>query len=92
VLPPLLLSIVRKPVDFFTINPWLRRLPEYLASSEHTISTKAEKLSNLALFWFSADSPYGGTEWGFAVDGAMQRRRLRSAGAARRRAGVDRDE
>lgn len=68
VLPPLLLSVVRKPVDFFTINPWLRRLPEYLASSEHTAWTKIDKLSNLALFWFSADSPYGGTEWGFAVD------------------------
>jgi len=67
-LPPVLLSLVRKPVDFFTFNPWLRRLPEYLESSEHTAWTKVEKLSNLALFWFSADSPYGGTEWGFAVD------------------------
>lgn len=66
--PPLLLSVVRKPVDFFTVNPWLRRLPDYLASSEHTAWIKLEKLSNLALFWFSADSPYGGTEWGFAVD------------------------
>ena len=67
-LPPVLLSLLRKPLDFFTFNPWLRRLPEYLASSEHTAWTKVEKLSNLALFWFSADSPYGGTEWGFAVD------------------------
>jgi hypothetical protein len=66
--PPVLLSVVRKPVDFFTINPWLRRLPEYLASPEHTVGTKIEKLWNLALFWFSADSPYGGTDWGFAVD------------------------
>jgi hypothetical protein len=67
-LPTLLLSLVRRPVDFFTFNPWLRRLPEYLASPEHTAWTKVEKLSSLALFWFSADSPYGGTEWGFAVD------------------------
>jgi hypothetical protein len=67
-LPPLLLSVVRKPVDFFTFNPWLKRLPEYLVSGEHPASTKIEKLSNLVLFWFSADSPYGGTEWGFAVD------------------------
>jgi hypothetical protein len=66
--PAVLLSLVRKPVDFFTFNPWLRRLPEYLASPEHPFSTKVEKLSNLALFWFSADSPYGGTDWGFAVD------------------------
>ncbi|MBI4636220.1 MAG: hypothetical protein HY727_07700 [Candidatus Rokubacteria bacterium] len=66
--PPLLLSVVRKPVDFVTINPWLRTLPEYLASPDHGAWTKAEKLSNLALFWFSADSAYGGTEWGFAID------------------------
>lgn len=66
--PPLLLSVVRKPADFFTVNPWLRVLPEYLASPDHSAWTKAEKLSNLALFWFSADSPYGGTEWGFAID------------------------
>src|SRR5262249_40884514 len=28
---------------------------------------KFEFLPNLALFWFSADSPFGGTDWGFAV-------------------------
>jgi hypothetical protein len=66
--PLLLLSVVRKPADFFTVNPWLRTLPEYLASPEHTAWTKVEKLSNLALFWWSADSPFGGTDWGFAVD------------------------
>ena len=27
-----------------------------------------EKLPDLALFWFSSDSPMGGTEWGFVVD------------------------
>jgi hypothetical protein len=67
-LPLLLLSLARAPVDFFTFNPWLRRLPEYLASPAHTAWTKVEKLTGLALFWFSADSPFGGTEWGFAVD------------------------
>ncbi len=66
-LPPIVLSVARKPVDFFTINPWLRRLPEYLAS-DAPLADKAGKLWRLALFWFSADSPYGGTEWGFAVD------------------------
>ena len=25
--PPLLLSVVRKPVDYVTFNPWLKRLP-----------------------------------------------------------------
>jgi hypothetical protein len=67
-LPPLVLSVVRKPLDFFTFNPWLWKLPEYLASKEAPIQRKLEFLPNLALFWFSSDSPYGGTEWGFAVD------------------------
>jgi hypothetical protein len=66
-LPPLVLSLARKPVDYFTVNPWLRRLPDYLAS-EVPAGQKAARLWELALFWFSADSPYGGTEWGFAVD------------------------
>ncbi len=66
--PLLLLSVVRKPLDFFTFNPWLSRLPEYLASSEATLTRKLEFLPNLVLFWFSSDSPYGGIEWGFAVD------------------------
>ncbi|MBI4637764.1 MAG: hypothetical protein HY727_15625 [Candidatus Rokubacteria bacterium] len=68
VLPPLVLSIVRKPWDFFTFNPWLKKLPEYLMGGEATLRRKAEVVPNLALFWFSADSPYGGVEWGFAVD------------------------
>jgi hypothetical protein len=67
-LPPLVLSVARKPVDYFTVNPWLRRLPEYLASEEVPWATKWDKLWDLALFWFSADSPYGGVEWGYAVD------------------------
>jgi hypothetical protein len=65
--PPLVLSIARKPVDYFTVNPWLARLPDYVASPDVPAWTKVEKLSGLALFWFSADSPYG-IEWGFAVD------------------------
>ena len=67
-LPPLVLSVARKPVDYFMVNPWLRRLPDYLASPAVPWHTKLEKLWDLALFWFSADSPYGGVEWGFAVD------------------------
>jgi hypothetical protein len=42
-------------------------LPEYLGSSQVPLGRKLEFLPNLALFWVSADSPYGGTEWGFAV-------------------------
>ena len=68
-LPPLVLSVARKPWDFFTFNPWLSRLPEYLASGEKTMGEKLAFLPKLALFWFSADLPYGaGTDWGFVVD------------------------
>ena len=68
-LPPLLLSVARKPWTYFTFNPWLKRLPEYLASATPW-SDKLDFLSRVALFWFSADGPYGQPEWGFAVDGA----------------------
>lgn len=64
--PPAILSLVRKPLDFFTFNPWLPRLPEYLASGPGSLLQRLEKTWGLALFWFSADNPYG-TEWGFAV-------------------------
>src|SRR3989441_11540995 len=66
--PVAILSAVRKPLDFYTFNPWLRRLPEYLASEEATLGEKLQKLPDLALFWVSAGSTYGGAEWGFAVD------------------------
>jgi hypothetical protein len=68
-LPPLLLSIVRKPWTYFTFNPWLKRAPEYLASATPW-TEKADFLGRVALFWFSADGPYGQPEWAFAVDGA----------------------
>ena len=66
--PPLVLSLARKPVDYFTWNPWLGKLPDYLLSDPTTLRVKLDKLWGLALFWFSADSPFGGTEWGYAVD------------------------
>src|SRR5687768_3070286 len=66
--PVAILSAVRKPLDFYTFNPWLKRLPEWLASDEATLGEKLAKLPDLALFWFSASSTYGGAEWGFAVD------------------------
>ena len=66
--PIAILSAVRKPLDFYTFNPWLKRLPEWLASDEATLGEKLAKLPDLALFWFSAGSSYGGAEWGFAVD------------------------
>ena len=66
-IPVLFLSLVRKPVDFYTFNPWLSQLPAYLASDEIPLEKKLEFLPKLALFWCSADGP-GGPEWGFAVD------------------------
>ena len=67
VLPPLVLSVTRKPPDYASVNPWLVNLPRFLAWSEIPFGTRIGKTWNLALFWISASSPYG-TEWGFAVD------------------------
>jgi hypothetical protein len=66
-LPPLVLAVVRRPWTYFTFNPWLKRLPEYVVSGE-TLDKKLDFLTRVALFWFTADGPYGVPEWGFAVD------------------------
>jgi hypothetical protein len=66
-LPPALLSIARKPLDYFAFNAWLPELPRYLLRSDVPIQQKLEFIPNLALFWFSADSAFGGVDWGFAV-------------------------
>ena len=66
-LPPAVLSAARRPVDYFTFNPWLPELPRYLAAGDIPWQRKLDFLPGLALFWFSADSPFGGTDWGFAV-------------------------
>ena len=66
-LPPAVLSIARKPFDYFTFNPWLSQLPQYLARDDVPLQQKLEFIPGLALFWFSADSPFGGVDWGFAV-------------------------
>jgi len=68
VVPPAVLSLSRKPVDYFTFNPWLAKLPEYLSSGPGSLGQRLEKVWTLALFWFSADNPNRfGVEWGFAV-------------------------
>jgi len=67
-LPVAVLSIARKPADHFTFNPWLSRLPEYLASAKDPPGRKLEFLSTMALAWVSADNPVEGLEWGFVVD------------------------
>jgi hypothetical protein len=66
-LPPLVLSLARTPWTFFMINPWLKSLPAYVTSAA-PLDQKLAFLSRVALFWFSADGPYGAPEWGFAVD------------------------
>jgi hypothetical protein len=65
--PPLLLSAARGPWTYFAVNPWLKRLPEYLASAT-PLGDKLDFLGRVALFWFQADGPHGAPEWGFAVD------------------------
>ena len=66
--PIIILSIARKPVDFFTFNPWLSRLPEYLATPQISLGKKLGFLSEMAIAWFSSDSPAEGIEWGFIID------------------------
>ena len=66
-LPPALLSIVHKPLDYFAFNAWLPELPAYVSRHDISVQQKLEFIPNLALFWFSADSPFGGVDWGFAV-------------------------
>ena len=64
--PPLVLTLARKPVTAFTINPWLPGLPDYLASGRGSLGERLAKTWGLALFWFSSDNSFG-LEWGFAV-------------------------
>lgn len=66
-LPPIVLALARKPWDYFAFNPWLRQLPAWLASPEATWGRKLSFLSDVALFWFIASSPYDAPEWGFSV-------------------------
>ena len=67
-LPPVFLSLTRKPWDYFAFNPWLSKLLEYLASTDISLQSKLDFLPNLALFWFSANDRIGFVEWGFSVD------------------------
>jgi len=64
--PVLVLSVARTPVDFFTVNPWLVNLPAYLASGKGSLVDRLQRIWDLALFWFSADGIFG-ADWGFAV-------------------------
>ena len=65
--PVAILSLARRPPDFITFNPWLSRLPEYLASQE-PLSRKLSFLFNMAIAWVSADNGGEGIDWGFIID------------------------
>jgi hypothetical protein len=65
--PVVVLSLARKPVDYCALNAWLPSLPSFLLSPEVAVGRKLQALPALALFWCSASNPYG-VEWGFTVD------------------------
>lgn len=67
-LPLVVLSFARGPFSHIAFNPWLSRLPEWLASGEVPFTRKLEFLSDLALAWVIANNPGGEVEWGFIVD------------------------
>lgn len=67
VLPPLVLSAVRKPYDYFSFNPWLHNIPSWLRSGEATTGRKADFLWNAAVLWFVASGESDAAEWGFTV-------------------------
>ena len=67
-LPVLVLSLARGPFNHVTFNPWLARLPEWLASSDVSLTRKLGFLSDLALAWVIANNAGGEVEWGFIVD------------------------
>ena len=64
--PPLVLTVARKPVTAFTVNPLLPTLPGYLVSGPGSLGERLAIAWGLALFWFSSDNSFG-LEWGFAV-------------------------
>ncbi len=65
--PIAILSVARKPIDSFSFNAWLPRLPEYLASNV-TLARKLEFLSGMAIGWFSSQGGYEGADMGVVVD------------------------
>jgi hypothetical protein len=64
--PIAILSIAKRPPNFATFNPWLPRLPQYLAS-DAPWEKKVAFVSDMAIGWISADD---GTEveWGVVLD------------------------
>jgi hypothetical protein len=67
VLPPFVLSVVRKPFDFFSLNPWLHNIPSWVRTADKPAGEKIAFLWNMALLWFVASGQYDAAEWGFTV-------------------------
>src|SRR5574337_1578324 len=67
VLPPLVLSVVRRPYDHFSFHPWLHNVPTWVRSGEATVGRKVDFLWNAAVLWFIASGEYDAAEWGFTV-------------------------
>jgi len=65
-LPPLVLSIVRKPFDYFSLNPWLHNVPSWFLSSDKPFGEKLGFVWSLALLWFLASGPFT-PDWGYTV-------------------------
>src|SRR2546426_3137423 len=67
VVPPFVLSVVRNPYAYFSINPCLHNVPSWLRSGEATAGRKVEFLWNAAVLWFVASGQYDAPEWGFTA-------------------------
>src|SRR5208282_6861826 len=55
-LPPLMLSLLRQPADFVSLNPWASKLPAWLFSGDASLSRKLGFLYDFALVWFIAST------------------------------------
>jgi hypothetical protein len=76
--PVAILALSRRPPDFFTFNPWLSRLPDYLRS-DGPLWQKLSFLSSMAVAWVSADNGGEGVDWGVVYDVPMLSRALLTA-------------
>src|SRR5260370_8978468 len=64
--PPVVLSVARARVDYFTFNPWLPSLPGYLRAGPGSLGEGLDRPFNLALFCFSAAGSFAvhrGAAW-----------------------------
>src|SRR5438132_12582352 len=66
ILPPLVLAVTRKPCTYFAFNPWLKKLPDYVASGA-TLEKTLDFLSRFALYCFTPAAPYGPPVWRLAL-------------------------